>query len=356
MAALALALALLTGAGAVRYLGRPYEPPNVRSAYWDDEVKNVPTQSGRTVAITGCTSGTGLALAKGMKKRGARVLMLNRKSERAERAEKEVREVVGSEGGFVQTIECDLQSFESTRRAAEEVKKVVNENGGALDALVNNAGIMALPYEATVDGYDQQMEVNCISHFLLTAKLFSSLSKSKDARIVNHASVAANTDGEFDLNTLEKHPKCSEKFSKSHQWEMYGQTKLGNIVYTRALGEKLKEKNIKNVRAVVAHPGFAATELQVTHAKRNAGRLGNLFMNLIKLSGLLQSSEDGALGLLKCCCGKEVKSGEFWGPSNGIRNRGIPLPHEPKAKVISAYVRETFWKKCEDAIGERFVV
>ena len=82
---------------------------------------------------------------------------------------------------------------------------------------------------------------------------------------MNHASVAANTNGEFDLKSLEKHPECSEHYSTP--WQMYGQTKLANIVFTKALDSRLRKKKITNVKALVAHPGFAATELQTTHAK-----------------------------------------------------------------------------------------
>jgi len=91
------------------------------------------------------------------------------------------------EGRFV-TQACDLQSFESVRNAAE----ALTNRYEALYCLANNAGVMATPDEATVDGYDTQMQTNHLSHFLLTAKLFPLLEAGAerfgDARIVNHSS------------------------------------------------------------------------------------------------------------------------------------------------------------------------
>ena len=244
----------------------------------------------------------------------------------------------------------DLQqlALDIALEAIEEVKK----NADVLDVLCNNAGIMALPFKGTEEnGFDQQMQVNCLSHFLLTQGVFPLLLKSKDARVVNHASVAANTNGEFDFSSLEKHPECSEHCSTP--WQMYGQTKLANIVFTKALDSRLRKKKITNVKALVAHPGFAATELQTTHAK-SGGRFNHFVMNLIK--PFFQSAEDGAAGILLCSSSMDVESGKFYGPSHGMRGKGFPEPHEPKAKPITEEMMDKFWKKHEECVGTRFEV
>ena len=330
-------------------LFREYEPLKCDSVIWRDLLDKTPEQKGKTVAITGTTSGTGLALAKGFAEKGAEVLMLNRTSDRSEKALEEVVRVGRAHGApDAIHIDCDLQKFSSVRKAVEEVKK----NADVLDVLCNNAGIMALPFKGTEEnGFDQQMQVNCLSHFLLTQGVFPLLSKSKDARVVNHASVAANTNGEFDLKSLEKHPECSEHYSTP--WQMYGQTKLANIVFTKALDSRLRKKKITNVKALVAHPGFAATELQTTHAK-SGGRFNHFVMNLIK--PFFQSAEDGAAGILLCSSSMDVESGKFYGPSHGMRGKGFPEPHEPKAKPITEEMMDKFWKKHEECVGTRFEV
>lgn len=140
--------------------------------------------TGKVVAITGTTSGTGYFCAREMAKLGAEVLLLNRKSERSATSIARLQDEV-VDGKFV-AIECDLQDFESVKNAINEI----TSNYKVLDVLCNNAGVMAMPDVATKDGYDVQMQTNCISHFLLTNGLFQLIKKSQDGRVVNHSSMA----------------------------------------------------------------------------------------------------------------------------------------------------------------------
>ncbi|CAJ1333076.1 unnamed protein product, partial [Effrenium voratum] len=134
--------------------------------------------------------GTGYVAAKTALKKGAYVVLLNRKSSRADEAEKTLSAAVP--GGKVSAVECDLQSFASVRGAAEKLKEMFAGTG--IDVLCNNAGIMAMPDEATGDGYDVQMQTNHLSHFLLTKEIFPLLEKGAEqrgeARVVNHSSLA----------------------------------------------------------------------------------------------------------------------------------------------------------------------
>lgn len=101
---------------------------------------NLPSMDGLVVAITGSTSGTGLVAAKTVAQKGAQVLMLNRPSDRAQQALKDVQ-ACALKFETVQHIDCDLQSFESVRRAAKQV--LAATGGTGLDVLVNNAGALA---------------------------------------------------------------------------------------------------------------------------------------------------------------------------------------------------------------------
>ena len=98
---------------------------------------SLPSMDGLAVAITGSTSGIGLVAAKTVLSKGARVIMLNRPSERAEKAVKDVN-ALAQQAGLVQHVDCDLQSFDSVRAAAKEVQAVLG--GAGLDVLANNAG------------------------------------------------------------------------------------------------------------------------------------------------------------------------------------------------------------------------
>ena len=166
-----------------------YIKPEKPSLYFPAFVEAIPDLSGKTFVITGTTSGTGRVASASLRKRG-RILMLNRPSERSKAAQSFMDATYPD--GDIQTVECDLLSFASVRRAAAAVAERCSESG--IFALVNNAGIMAMPDEATEDGFDTQMQANHLSHFLLTAELFSALQrgaeKHGESRIVNHSSVA----------------------------------------------------------------------------------------------------------------------------------------------------------------------
>jgi NAD(P)-dependent dehydrogenase (short-subunit alcohol dehydrogenase family) len=152
------------------------------------ELKAVmPSQQGKIIAITGCTSGTGLVLAKTCAELGARVILLNRKSERADAALKELQ----GRNASAQHVELDLSSFASVRACAEQLHKVCPDG---IDVLCNNAGVMGLPDDATGDGFDVQMQSNHISHFLLTLSVWDLLERAAqkrgEARVVNHSRLA----------------------------------------------------------------------------------------------------------------------------------------------------------------------
>ena len=164
--------------------------------YLHDFEKQLPSLAGKTVAVTGCTAGTGLVFAKVSVRKGAsNVLLLNRSSARAENAEKEVKaELAPSSNTTVETIPCDLQDFESVKKAVDTIKSKYD----SVDVLCNNAGIMAVDDKATKDGYDVQMQTNHLSHFLLSKGLYPLLQKAAElrgsARIVNHSSMARKGD------------------------------------------------------------------------------------------------------------------------------------------------------------------
>ena len=165
--------------------------PTVEDVIYADVVAGLPDLSGKCIAITGCTSGTGYWTAVAAVRKGAAcVLMLNRQSERAETAEEKVK----AEGdSHVETVICDLQSFASVRSAATALNSIAAGFGG-LDALINNAGVMAMPDTRTPDGFDVQMQTNHLSHFLLTKLAMPSLDAAAasrgEARIVQHSSGA----------------------------------------------------------------------------------------------------------------------------------------------------------------------
>ncbi|MEQ9063303.1 MAG: SDR family NAD(P)-dependent oxidoreductase [Vicingaceae bacterium] len=299
--------------------------------------------TGKVVAITGTTSGTGYVCAREMAKKGATVILLNRKSERSEKGLKQLQQEVPA--GKFNLVDCNLQNFESVKKALAAIKS----NYNVLDVLVNNAGVMALKDQATNDGYDVQMQTNVLSHFLLTKELFPLLKKSKEARIVNHSSMA-RLGGPLEIKYFEKNggnlggDKADEDNGfRGPRWERYHQTKLANAVFTYALKEKLDAANMTNVIALLAHPGLARTQLQVTTAEDGGMDKDSEFMNQA------QSAEDGATGIIRASMDPRAKSGDFYGPTAGWT--GFPDLLPPEDHLTDPANIQVFWEGCEKAVG-----
>lgn len=306
--------------------------------------KHTADMTGKVVAITGTTSGTGYVCARELAKLGATVILLNRKSKRSEDALSNLNKEVPN--GHFEAIECDLQSFDSVKQAAHIIKSKYD----VLDVLCNNAGVMALPDQATMDGYDVQMQTNAISPFLLTSELFSLLKKSEDGRVVNHSSGARlgnPHDPEFfGKNGGNLGGNGTEEENNSFtgpRWERYHQTKLANCTFTYGLKQKLEELGISNVKAIVAHPGLSQTNLQVTTAKTGGMETNSPIMSTA------QSAEDGTLGILRACADPEARSGDFFGPEGGWT--GIAVKLTPEALLLDPENIKINWEGCEAAVG-----
>lgn len=299
--------------------------------------------SGRIAAVTGTTSGTGYVCARELARLGATVILLNRGSERATASLEKLRGEVP--GGKFDAVVCDLQDFESVRAAAADIVGRYKK----LDVLCNNAGVMALPDQATKDGYDVQMQTNCLSHFLLTKELFGLLEKSDDARVVSQTSMArlggpqaaryfAKAGGDLGGDgTAEQNASFS-----GPRWERYHQTKLANCTFTYELKRRLEAAGKTNVKPMIAHPGLSRTNLQVTTADSGGMELKGEFM------GNAQSAEDGATGILRACADPEAVAGDFFGPKGWT---GFPDRLEVEDLLVDPENLRINWEGCEAAVG-----
>jgi NAD(P)-dependent dehydrogenase (short-subunit alcohol dehydrogenase family) len=319
----------------------------IQTQHLSDVIKNHGRDmTNKVVAITGTTSGTGFVCARELAKKGATVILLNRKSHRSQSALQQLREALPQ--AKFDAIDCDLQRLESVQKAINTIKNKYN----ALDVLINNAGVMALKDQATTDGYDVQMQTNVISHFLLTKELFPLLKKSDEGRIVNHSSMA-RLGGPLEMQYFGKNggnlggDEAEENETpgfRGPRWERYHQTKLANAVFTFALKNKLKEAGISNVIPLLAHPGLARTSLQLTTAADGGMDADSEFMNQA------QSAEDGATGIIRAALDPEAKPGNFFGPTAGWT--GYPELIKPEDLLTDKSNIHVFWDGCEKAIGK----
>lgn len=199
---------------------------------------------GKVVIITGANTGIGKETAVDLARRGAKVYMACRSVERGEEA---VQEVINrSRSASVYFRQLDLASLKSVRSFAETF--LAEER--RLDILINNAGIMACPKYLTEDGFEMQIGVNHMGHFLLTNLLLELVTKSAPSRIVNVSSIA-HLYGKINKEDLNSEKSYSPI-------PAYNQSKLANVLFTRELARRLKDTGVSTYSL---HPGVINTEL-----------------------------------------------------------------------------------------------
>ena len=289
--------------------------------------------------------------------KGGTVVMLNRKSQRVTDATTKLQEAVP--GATFVNIECDLQDFASVKAAAEEVKKRYKK----IYCLANNAGIMMTPDQATTDGCDTQMQTNHLSHFILTKELLPLLeaeaAESGDARIVHHSSGARDVTKNkgleqkyFEKNGGNLGGDTPVSMLRGPSMHRYAQTKLANSVFTYALAERLQAKGSK-VRAIACHPGGSATNLGDKDLLQGLPWYERFLMNYVLVPFLMQTAEDGTMGLLTGMMATEAQSGVLYGPKNsGVSGPAVPNP--PKAYENDPAAMKMLWQTSEDTTGTKF--
>jgi retinol dehydrogenase-14 len=216
--------------------------------------------TGKTVLVTGATSGIGEATAKGLAGMGAHVLLVARDEGRGAAVRDDIARHGGN--GGAEALLADLSSQRQIRRLAREVEERVER----LDVLVNNAGGIFRERRLTDDGLEMTFALNHLGYFLLTELLLDKLVASAPARIVNVAS-AAGLRAYIDFDDL-----MGERGYSS--WRAYGQSKLANIMFTYELARRLEASG---VTANCMHPGFVHTNFGNTGSR--VVRLGQNFVN-----------------------------------------------------------------------------
>ncbi|MET3988211.1 oxidoreductase [Streptomyces sp. PvR034] len=269
---------------------------------------DIPDQSGRTAVVTGANSGIGYVTARELARRGARVLLACRSEARGRAAEARLRrEVPGARAEFAPLDLADLASvreFAAGFRAGHD----------ALDLLVNNAGVMALPYGRTVDGFETQIGVNHLGHFALTGLLLPYLLRAPGARIVSLSS-GFHALGDVDLTDL--HGERGYR-----RWIAYGRSKTANLLFVHELSRRLAAAG-SDLVAAAAHPGYADTNLQAAAAKQEGRRVAERVMGFANAL-IAQPAASGALPTLYAATAPGVRPDAFIGPKLGWR--GAPVP------------------------------
>ena len=258
---------------------------------------------GKTVLVTGATSGIGLVTARELARMGAQVTIISRNAGKCATVAESIKAGTGSP---VEFISADLSTLAGIMQAAANFK----QRHTHLDVLVNNAGALFTKRVLTADGYETTFALNHLNYFLLTILLLDILKSSSPARIVNVSS-HAHEGASIDFGNLQ-----GEKHFNGMQ--AYGQSKLANVLFTYELARRLEGTGV-TVNAL--HPGFIATGFA-----RNTGALYNFGMSLI--GPFIRKPEQGAQTSIYLACSPEVEgvTGKYFVDCKPVRSS--PLSYD----------------------------
>ena len=301
----------------------------------------MPDQRGRLAVVTGANSGIGLEVTRRLAGAGAEVVLAVRNVEKGRQAKERI---LAEFPDATLTVEAlDLSDLASIAAFADRLK----QQGRPIDLLVNNAGIMAVPARrTTADGFELQFGTNFLGHFALTAQLLPLLTAAPAPRVVTLSSTAASM-GRITLDDLNS--------ERSYQaWRAYGQSKLADLIFAIEL-DRLSRRHNWGIVSVAAHPGFTRTNLQTT-----GPRIGkpnprfNPSTMLMKLPGVAQDPDAGALPTLYAATSPDAESGRYYGPDGfGQMTGGPTLVSGPKRARDTATAL-ALWDAAERLTGASF--
>ncbi|WP_067432368.1 oxidoreductase [Nocardioides jensenii] len=300
---------------------------------WD--LAQMPDQSGRTILVTGVTSGLGTHNARELARRGARVILAARNPEKLAATKASLLEEIPE--AALEELVVDVSSLDDVRRAAADAERF-----GAIDVLVHNAGVMATPERRTVDGLDLQMGTNHFGPFLMTGLLLPQLIASGDGRVVSVASNAHH------LTKVAPLWDPREPRGRYKRWVVYSQSKLANLLFTYEFDRRARMAGIP-VKALAAHPGYAATHLlSYGQTLKGSGGLTSILDAAMKAGA--QSAEMGALPTLMAAT-DDLPGGTYCGPGGLRQMRGLPRVVGSNRLSRDAESQGRLWEISEETVG-----
>jgi NAD(P)-dependent dehydrogenase (short-subunit alcohol dehydrogenase family) len=304
---------------------------------------------GKRILVTGVSAGIGVETARSLAAHGAQVVGAARDLTKAKAATAQVRKDIGDRGGSFELIALDLADLKSVRSCADELLA----KGGRFDVIIANAGVMAIPFGHTADGFETQFGTNHLGHFVLVNRIASLLGAG--SRLINLSSAGhrfANVDLE-DPN-FERTPY--------EPFVAYGRSKTANILFAVAFDQRHRERGI---RAAAVHPGGIQTELdrhmdpshmeamikQINEQAAAQGKGPFQFKTIPQgaatsvWAGVVALADEIGARYCENCHASDVV------PDNvtlGLLNEGV------RAYALDQKNAEALWKKSEELVGESF--
>jgi NAD(P)-dependent dehydrogenase (short-subunit alcohol dehydrogenase family) len=244
-------------------------------------------------------------------------------------------------GASLEVQELDLGSLASIRDFATRVTAAHTE----IDLMINNAGVMGTPRLETDDGFELQFGVNHLGHFALNALLMPAILRAEAARVVTTTSTGRHFRERLD-------PDDMGMTTDYDPWRAYGRSKMANVHYGVELNRRLVAAGAR-ARSLVAHPGFANTDLQARSARTSpGGRSHRFFHRAVQRFGMAPA--EGALPQLRAATDPEARGGELYTPR--WVNFGTPVRRPLTRRSLDSDEMELLWEVSERETGIEFDV
>ncbi|CAL2038809.1 unnamed protein product [Caenorhabditis brenneri] len=289
--------------------------------------------NGKTIAITGTTSGIGVETARALVLKGAHIVMMNRNLTESEKQKR--RFIEEKPSAQIDIVECNLNSLASVKKAAQ----VYLQNGWPLHGLILNAGVMGPATKMTSDGFEAHFGINHVAHFIILQALLPVLRSSAPSRLVivssalaNQSCVKPNSPMEKKLETL--CPKDASKF----YLHLYACSKMCNMLTAFKVH---RDEYSNGISTYSVHPGSGVR----TDLHRDNGV--SKFINFIS-TPITKNASQGAATSVYCVAHPEVKeaSGRYW-ESCWDDEKSLD-----KKVARDEELQDALWKKTEELIEE----
>ena len=295
---------------------------------------SIPSQAAKTALITGANSGIGFQTALELARHGAHVLLGVRDQARGQAALERLRSAVPSASAELALL--DIASLDSIRTFAGSFAA----RHQALDLLINNAGVMALPTrQLTPDGFERQFGTNHLGHFALTGLLMPQLLAASAPRVVTVASLA-HRNGAMDFTNLNSEKSYSPRGA-------YNNSKLANLLFALELDRRARAAHSRLV-SIPVHPGVSQTNI-VTNGPGNSELQSKILFTFLRF--LTQSDAMGALPTLYAATVPEANGGEYIGPDGPAQFKGYPKVVEPRPQAKDEASAKQLWQASERLTG-----
>ncbi len=288
-----------------------------RPGPWTD----VPHQHGRTFVVTGASAGLGLETARILAHRGARVVLAVRNVEKGEAAAATIR-------GGVEVRRLDVSDLGSVRAFAANIER--------LDVLVNNAGVMSVPFGTSADGVEMQFATNHLGHFALSNLLLPKLSD----RVVVVGS-QSHRGADLDLDDLDWKRRGYGGYAA------YSASKLANLLFLAELQRRLTAAG-STLRATGAHPGSTATSITGSTGSGLKTFVGSFGHKLVGMPGWR-----GALTTVYAAT-MDVPGNTYIGPDGPREMTGWPVSVGRSRAASDPALARALWDRSEELSGVSF--